>query len=128
MGLFTSALAFGAGYTLGKPVGREQAMSYLQRARDQARSQASNPRAEQVLDRGRRIVADQLRVVAQRTDAGRGSPASDAPATTSTAPGSGRGGFGGTTVAEDSDAVMLGMDAPSPSPRPGTPGSPPTGS
>lgn len=72
MGLFTTALAFGAGYTLGKPGGREQAMIYLQQARDQAREQARNPKADRVLDRGRRLVADQLRAAAQRVDAGGG--------------------------------------------------------
>lgn len=170
MGLITAALAFGAGYTLGKPEGREQVRSYLQQAREQART----PEAARLRKRGQEVVADRLRAVTRRADSGRtvddtlpaersrprspgrgwrrprptpgvvdpaGVPASTSTsdavgtatavpaATPTTAPAENdAAGFGGSTVAEDSHAAILGLDSPSPTARPGAPLPPPADS
>lgn len=152
MGLFTTALVFGAGYTLGTPGGREQVTTYLR----QARAQARTPQAVRLRERGWDIAADQVRTLTRRADADgadsdiaasprrgvlrrrrpRPHPAAANPAvtTTGTAPtpqpsaaptAPAPADLGGTSVEEDSRAVLPRMDSPPPAPPAAAPQPPP---
>jgi hypothetical protein len=137
MGLLTTALAFGAGYTLGRPGGRAQVQKYLR----QVRELASRPEARHLRERGWDVAGGQVAAVRRRLDARNRAAAGRAPegppaAVTDVAlssfgsvipgPDPASSGFGGTSIEEDSRAA-LGFPTPAPSERPGTPGPTPPG-
>lgn len=109
MGLFTTAVAFGAGYTFGRPDGRAQLERYLRRARQFA----DKPEVRRLRERGWNLAGDRLAAV-QRRSAGQSSGAVADPASSGAA-------------AEDARAAMLGQGTLSPPHHPGAPGPTPAG-
>jgi hypothetical protein len=119
MGLFTTALAFGAGYTLGRPDGRAQVTRYVRRARELA----AKPEAKHLRERGRAAAGHQVAATVRRIDAR--IRAATAPRSYLTAPtpvpDNATAGFRGTTAVDDPRAD-LGLGTPSPPHHPGAPG------
>lgn len=109
MGLFTTAVAFGAGYTFGRPDGRTQLERYLR----QARQFADKPEIKRLRERAWDLAGDQLAAVKRRSGA-RSSGAVTGPASSDAA-------------TEDSRTAMLGQGTLPPPHRPGTPGPTPPG-
>jgi hypothetical protein len=136
MKLITTGLVFGLGYLLGRPDGRRQ----LAQLRRQISDLARNPEVKRLQERGRNVAGERTlaaknrlaqklgkndgaaegEAVDERSDplGGRGTrkprfrrrprPYPDAETTTA---------LSGTTVAEDSHAVITGIPAPPPAAR-----------
>ena len=64
IGLFTTALAVGVGYTLGRPEGRAQVQKYV----SQIRELTSRPKAKRLRERGWDVAGDQVAAVRRRLD------------------------------------------------------------
>jgi hypothetical protein len=107
MGIMSHGLAVGLGYLLGRPEGRQRLAQVGQQATDLAR----RPEVAQLRERGKGLAAEQAKVVKEKVLTRARSPRSRAahfpPSPGITPPAS----LGGTTVVEDSEAAMLGMDA-----------------
>jgi hypothetical protein len=114
MGLTKYGLAVGIGYHLGQPHGRQQLL-WLRR---QIIGLARRPAVRNLRERGwdvagecalaaRNLAAKKLSGKSKVAAAATGSPADDAAPT----------GFGGRTVAEDSQAALTGVVPPPPAGR-----------
>jgi hypothetical protein len=135
MSLIKYGIAAALGYYLGQPQGRKQ----LQQLRQQVIQLSKRPEVKQLQDSAReRALAAKDRAVtslARKKDSPEPAPADTrmaGPTTPIAAPKTGRAespttGFGGRTVAEDSDAARTGLvppppigrtTPPSPAPRP----------
>lgn len=138
MGLVTHAIAFGLGYALATPEGRAR----LTGLRDQGAELARRPEVKQVRERAWDAVGEvgltaRNRLAARRAGSSGGgtgtgdSPAAAAPAPVAVVPTPGAGAvdtsvddtvvgevgpenIAGTTVAEDTRAVVLGLPEPDP--------------
>ncbi|MDT7554126.1 MAG: hypothetical protein QOI16_2662 [Pseudonocardiales bacterium] len=122
--LFKYVVAAAAGYYLGQPHGRR----LVQRLRQEATELVHSPRATQLKERGWDIAGDRASgavklVRRKRTNASTGAPdpdggsaASDQPADAVAGAGT-ETGFGGRTVAEDTQAVRTGITPPAPAGR-----------
>lgn len=113
MGIFRYAVAAGIGYYAGQPEGRRQLTTLRRRAAELARS----PEVRRLRERGWDLAGDAA--LATRNAAAKARRARPDSAATAD-PGAGTEpadldrpvGFNGTTVAEDSKAVTLGLSAP----------------
>ena len=117
MSVFKYAVAVAVGYYVGQPNGRRQ----VQRLREQAVELVRGPRAKQLKERGWDIAVERTSAAVKRAQGRRanGSAAAlDLSDTASRLSGgaaeSGPTGFGGRTVAEDTEAVRLGITPPAP--------------
>jgi hypothetical protein len=114
MGLTKYGLAAGIGYHLGQPHGRQQ----LRWLHQQIIGLARRPAVRNLRERGWDIAGDcalaASNLVARKL---RGKSSAAAAATPSPADGAPPNGFGGRTVAEDSQAVITGIAPPPPAGR-----------
>ena len=115
--VFKYAVAAAVGYYVGRPNGRWQ----VQRLREQAVELVRGPRAKQLKERGWDIAVERASAAikrAQRRRANGSAAALDLSDTASRrfgdAAASELSGFGGRTVAEDTEAVRLGITPPAP--------------
>lgn len=142
MSLFTHAVAFGIGMALGRPEGRRR----FERLQGKGIEVLRSPQAQQVADRGRQLAGDGAQQIKRRLDArkerrsdpgqqqpsdstaGDGTPGGTTTAAGTAAPTADAGAtprpVGGTTVAEDSQAVVTGIPAPPLAAREQEPNSP----
>jgi hypothetical protein len=114
--LFKYAVAAAVGYYVGQPNGRRQ----VQGLREQAVELVRGPRAKQLKERGWDIAVERTsaaikRAQRRRADAAAALELSD----TASQPSGGVAeseptGFGGRTVAEDTETVRLGITPPPP--------------
>ena len=119
MGLLTHGIAVGLGYLLGRPEGRQR----LAEAGKQAAELRNRPEVTRLTERGKGVAVEQAQAVKDKVKARvrptHFPPSQDTPAPTS---------LGGTTVAEDSEAAVLGTTAPgTTAPGTTTPGTTSTG-
>ena len=117
MSVFKYAVAAAVGYYVGQPNGRRQ----VQRLREQAVELVRGPRAKQLKERGWDIAVERTSAAIKRAQRRRanGSPAALDLSDTASQPSGGAAeseptGFGGRTVAEDTEAVRLGITPPPP--------------
>lgn len=102
MGLLSHGLAVGLGYMLGRPEGRQRLVQVGQ----QAAELRNHPKVAQLTERGKDAAAEQAKMVRHKVKV-RVRP-SHFPASADTAPTT---PLAGTTVAEDSEAAVLGTTA-----------------
>jgi len=115
--LFKYVIAAAAGYYLGQPDGRR----LVQRLRQQATALVHSPQATQLKERGWDIAGDRassaIKLVGrQRRNGSAVAPeggVSDQPSDAAAGPGT-ETGFGGRTVAEDTQAARTGITPPPP--------------
>jgi hypothetical protein len=114
MGLTKYGLAAAIGYHLGQPYGRQQ----LRWLRQQIIGLARRPAVRDLRERGWDIAGEGAlavsNLVARKL---RGKSTSAAAATRSPVDGAAPNGFGGRTVAEDSQAAITGIVPPPPAGR-----------
>ena len=130
MGLLSHAVAFGLGYALATPGGRKQA----QKLQAQATDLMHRPEVKQLQERAKTTAGKKVQAAKSRLGnhgessngtAGAFGASAAADDLEATGPGpvpaptpstahepTGTGGFTGTTVAEDSEAVRLGLSTP----------------
>jgi hypothetical protein len=115
--VFKYAVAVAVGYYVGQPNGRRQ----VQRLREQAVELLRGPRAKQLKERGWDIAVERTSAAIKRAQRRRanGSTAALDLSDTASQPSGGAAesestGFGGRTVAEDTEAVRLGITPPPP--------------
>jgi len=115
--VFKYAVAAAVGYYVGQPNGRRQ----VQSLREQAVELVRGPRAKQLKERGWDIAVERTSAAIKRAQRRRanGSPAALELSDTASQPSGGVAeseptGFGGRTVAEDTEAVRLGITPPPP--------------
>jgi hypothetical protein len=114
MGLTKYGLAVGIGYHLGQPLGRQQLLWLRQQVIGLARRPAVRKLRERAWD-----VAGECALAARNLAAKKlpGTSKGAAAATASSADGAAPTGFGGRTVAEDSQAALTGVTPPPPAGR-----------
>jgi len=115
--VFKYAVAAAVGYYVGQPFGRRQ----VQRLREQAVELVHGPRAKQLKERGWDIAVERTSAAIKRAQRRRANGSAAAPDLSDTASRRSGGaaeseptGFGGRTVAEDTEAVRLGITPPAP--------------
>jgi hypothetical protein len=115
--VFKYAVAAAVGYYVGQPNGRRQ----VQGLREQAVELVRGPRAKQLKERGWDIAVEHTSAAIKRAQRRRanGSPAALELSDTASQPSGGVAeseptAFGGRTVAEDTEAVRLGITPPPP--------------
>jgi hypothetical protein len=117
MSVFKYAVAAAVGYYVGRPNGRRQ----VQRLREQAVELVRGPRAKQLKERGWDIAVERTSAAIKRAQRRRANGSATALELSDTASQPSGGvaeseptGFGGRTVAEDTEAVRLGITPPAP--------------
>ena len=117
MSVFKYAVVAAVGYYVGQPYGRRQ----VQRLREQAVELVQGPRAKQLQERGWDIAVERTSAAIKRAQRRRANDSAAAPDLSDTASRpsgcaaeSEPTGFGGRTVAEDTEAVRLGITPPAP--------------
>jgi hypothetical protein len=115
--VFKYAVVAAVGYYVGQPYGRRQ----VQRLREQAVELVHGPRAKQLQERGWDIAVERTSAAIKRAQRRRANGSAAAPDLSDTASRRSGGaaeseptGFGGRTVAEDTEAVRLGITPPAP--------------